>query len=92
MEQPAQAQASKKGGRLKKLRKWVARGDVYNKARLDECVAAGLAPQPTAKVVPPQSGGRVAHMKKDVGGLVWRVLAPRLADGCYVEPESSRDR
>ena len=43
MEQPAQAQASKKGGRLKKLRKWVARGDVYNKARLDECVAAGLA-------------------------------------------------
>ena len=91
MEQPAQAQASKKGGRLKKLRKWVARGDVYNKARLDECVAAGLAPQPTAKVVPPQSGGRVAHMKKDVGGLVWRVLAPRLADGCYVEPESSRD-
>ncbi|KAK7231176.1 exonuclease [Aureococcus anophagefferens] len=91
MEQPAHAQASKKGGRLKKLRKWVARGDVYNKARLDECVAAGLAPQPTAKVVPPQSGGRVAHMKKDVGGLVWRVLAPRLADGCYVEPESSRD-
>ena len=83
--------ASAPKGKTKKLRKWIARGEVFTRARLDACEAAALTVSPTVRLRSPAPGGRVASVPKDVGGVVWRVLAPRLealGGASYEEPAS----
>ena len=52
-----QSDAKKQKGRVKKLRRWAAAGDVYTRARLAECAAHGVDAKLTAEVAPPAKGG-----------------------------------
>ena len=74
-----QSDAKKQKGRVKKLRRWAAAGDVYTRARLAECAAHGVDAKLTAEVAPPAKGGRVPTVKGDVGTVVWRPARCRTA-------------
>ena len=89
-----QSDAKKQKGRVKKLRRWAAAGDVYTRARLAECAAHGVDAKLTAAVAPPAKGGRVPTVKGDVGTVVWRALAPSLdaaVGAVYADPASEAE-
>ena len=89
-----QSDAKKQKGRVKKLRRWAAAGDVYTRARLAECAAHGVDAKLTAETAPPAKGGRVPTVKGDVGTIVWRALAPSLdaaVGAVYADPASEAE-
>lgn len=86
-----QSAEQKTKGRLKKLRRWAARGDIYTRERLAECGAHGVPAKLTVAVTPPARGGRIPTVRGDVGTIVWRALAPLLDESVgalYADPSS----
>jgi len=86
-----QSAEQKTKGRLKKLRRWAARGDIYTRERLAECGAHGVPAKLTVTVTSPAKGGRIPTVRGDVGTIVWRALAPMLDESVgalYADPSS----